>query len=152
MKRSAQLHVRRRNRLGCAMLLLVLVFSGRVEAAISEGPKPQNEVEAQQRQKLLFDQAILSGQEKMRVAQERYDARQANRVKMLAVMAAQLQARQQTVTIQPATATPSLVIAPEQWLKPVLTALLLLVVFICARYLHTSRKREQAAAEREKLF
>lgn len=151
MSRSAQFQISS-NRLSCAILLLALVFSLRVEAAISEGPKPQNAVEEQQRRKLLFDQAILSNQEKLRVGQERGEQRQAYRAKMLEVMTAQLQARQQTVNIQPTTATPSLVIEPGQWLKPILTALLLLVVFICARYLHQSRKREQAAADREKLF
>ena len=135
------------------LLLLALLLPLRGLAAISQGPEPQNAVEAQQRQKLLFDQAILSNQEKLRVGRERYEQRLAERASLMQAMTAQLQARQQIVTIQPAAAAqPLAIFDPSQWLKPALTVSLLLVVFICFRYLHLSRKREQAAAEREKLF
>lgn len=140
------------SQLAAVVLLIALLPSLSSLAAISEGPKPKNAVEEQQRQKLLFDQAILSNQEKLRVGQERYDARQVHRAKVLQTMTAQLEARQQAIAIQPVATAPVLIFEPSHWLKPLLTLLLLLVIFICARYLHLSRKREQAAAEREKLF
>jgi hypothetical protein len=140
------------NRLGTAALLLTLLLSLRGFAAISEGPKPQNAVEDQQRRKLLFDQAILSDQEKLRVGQARYEQRQANRAAMLQAITAQSQARQAVIGLQAASTERLPVLQPRQWVKPGLTLLLLLVVFLCVRYLYQSRKREQAAAEREKLF
>ncbi len=152
MKRSPLPRIFTFSRIGVSVLAMALFVSVHAMAAISQGPTPENAVEEQQRRKLLFDQAILSGQEKLRVGQERYDARQAYRAKLLDTMNAQVQARQQVISIQPASTAPIVLFEPSHWLKPMLTGLLLLVIFICVRYLHLSRKREQAAAEREKLF
>jgi hypothetical protein len=140
------------HRLGRAFAVLLLLLCLRGMAAISEGPKPENPVAAQQREKLLFDQAILSNQEKLRVGQERYEQRQAERARVVQAMTAQLQSRQQVVALQPASAAPILALEPGQWLRPLLTFFLVMVVLVSARFLYLSRKREQAAADREKLF
>ena len=119
--------------------LLCLAFHAR--ASISVGPKPQNAAEAEQRRKLLFDQAILSNQEKIRVGQERYAQQQAYRAGVARDMAAQLEARKQIVTIQAATAVPpSLAAQAAGWFKPTLMVTLLAVVFFCGRYLYRQRQ------------
>ena len=140
------------SRLSGLVGLILLMTSLPGVSAISEGPKLQNAVEEQQRRELLFDQAILSGQEKLRVGQQRYEQSQAVHAKMLLGMTAQLQARQQAIGLPSETTARSSAIDPSQWWKPVATVLLVVVVFICSRFLYISRKREQAAADREKLF
>ena len=141
-----------RRRIGPAILLLTLAAWIRAGAAIAHGPEPKNAVEKQQQNKLAFDQAILSGQEKLRVGQERFERQEKARAQVVQGMMANLQARQKTVALQPASPAGDHSLHPKTWLKPALTAGLVVVVLVCFRFLHTSRKRELADSEGEKRF
>ena len=122
-------------------LLLMVALAFRSGAAISEGPPPQNAVEEQQQRKLLFDQAILSNQEKLRVGRERYDRQQLERAKIIQGMAAELQARQQAVALQPA--PPPLVGLRARlsgWSKPALEAALAAIALLSLGGLFRQRR------------
>ena len=133
-------------RIGWLFLLIGLAapFAGR--GAISQGPVTTNEVELQQRQKMLFDQAVLSGQDQLRVGRERYARHQLERSKMIQSLAAQLDARKQLVELQPNSAPAEVAVEeqPTRWLRPTLAMLLLGVIFFCLAFL--KRQRDQAAA------
>ena len=84
-----------------AALLLGAFLSLRAGAAISEGPVLTNAAAAEERRLSQFYRAEQSFQEKLKVGQERYNQKQAERAKIIAGMSSQLQARQQVVVIQP---------------------------------------------------
>ena len=94
--------------LGLTALLITLAIGLGARAAISEGPKPINEYEAQKRRNVELFEANQSYQEQLRVGQERYRQMQTNRAKIIASMAAEFQARQQVVVLQPAAAPPAI--------------------------------------------
>jgi hypothetical protein len=83
-------------------ILIVLAMALRAGAAISEGPKTTNAAAAEERRRLQFHDADVSLQDKVRVGRERYEQKQMERAKVIQAMSAQLEARQQTVVIQPA--------------------------------------------------
>ena len=149
MNRRLLQHRSRSRRIGRAILLLTLAASFAALAAISHGPESKNAFEEQQQRKLLFDQAILSNQEKMRVAQERFARQEKSRAQIVQAMTANLQARQRAVALQPASVAGGHPLEPAKWLKPALTAGLVALILVCLRFLHTSRKRELAETERE---
>jgi hypothetical protein len=84
---------------GIAAMLMSLALPICARGAISEGPKCTNAVAAEQRRTLQFFEAEQSYQEKLKVGRERYEQKQIIRGKVIAAMAAELQARQQTVVI-----------------------------------------------------
>ena len=123
-------------------LLFALGVSFRSHASLSYGPATTNAVDAQLRQKMLFDQAVLSQQEKLRVARERYARQQADRAQVISVMNAQVAARQQVVTI-PAQqdVVGSSVAGTGGWIQSAFLALLVVISAICAAYIFFSRKQ-----------
>jgi hypothetical protein len=88
--------------MGMAAVLATLAMSIPAGAAISNGPNYTNAVAAEQQRILQFHQAEQSYQQKLKVGRERYNQKQINRAKVIAAMSSELQARQQTVVIQPA--------------------------------------------------
>ncbi len=132
--------------LGLTALLITLAIGLGARAAISEGPKPINEYEAQKRRNVELFEANQSYQEQLRVGQERYRQMQTNRAKIIASMAAEFQARQQVVVLQPAAAPPAKPKEPIKGLKPILAAVLLGIGFFgFGYYLYIHREREPAA-------
>ena len=127
-------------------LLLMLATPTAVVAAISEGPIPKNAYEEQKRHDLLVYEAKLSFEEKLRVGQERYKQSQTNRAKIIAGMAAELQARQQVVVVQPSAAPSVMAGPPIKGLKPLLAVVILAIGFFCFGYfLYVNREREPVA-------
>ncbi len=125
-------------------VIFIGVFFGCVsgKASISEGPNPKNAVEERQRQKLLFDQAVESNQDKLRVGKERYDRKVAERAQMLQVMSAQLEARKAVVVLQPPPTTPKLADVVSGTQKPILTLILLTIMCLCIRHVYQQYRRE----------
>ena len=97
-----------------AAVLIALAPPLRAGAAIAEGPKTTNTAAADEQRRLQFHDAEVSLQDKLRVGRERYEQKQIDRAKVIQGMSAQLEARQQTVVIQPA-AVPD--ITPDQKLS-----------------------------------
>lgn len=142
-------HIIRPHLTWLAALLITLAMAMGARAAISEGPKPINAYEAQKRRNVLLFEANQSDQEKLRVGQERYQQMQTNRAKIIASMSLELQARQQTVVVQPA-AGPSAPSAkpkePGRWLKPLLAVVALAAGFFgFGYYLYVHRELEPGA-------
>jgi hypothetical protein len=86
--------------MGIVAMLVTLAWPNRAGAAISQGPHYTNAIAAEQQRILDFYQAQQSYQEQLKVGQKRYDQKQAKRAQIIAGMAEELQARQQTVVIQ----------------------------------------------------
>ena len=90
---------------GISTLLVLLVIPIHARAAISNGPNYTNSIDAEQQRILQFHAAEESFQEKLKVGRERYNQKQIYRARVIAAMASELQARQETVVIQPLVAT-----------------------------------------------
>ena len=81
---------------------------------------------------MLFEQGVLSQDEKLRVGKERNDRLMAERASILRGMSSELKARQQTVQIQSATAAQTNVHATLSGLfQPVILLSLVSVAVIC---------------------
>jgi hypothetical protein len=103
--------------------LITLAMAIPARAAISNGPKYTNSVDAEQQRIAQFYQAEQSFQQKLKVGRDRYNQKQINRAKIIQAMSSELQARQLTVgspavpvhdkiTVEPASEfRPSLVVA-----------------------------------------
>jgi len=89
---------------GIASVLITLGMSIPAGAAISNGPNYTNAVAAEEQRIFQFHQAQQSYEEKLRVGRERYDQKQMNRAKIIEAMSSELQARRQTVVLQPVAA------------------------------------------------
>jgi hypothetical protein len=88
-----------------AATLVTLAMAIGANAAVSNGPKYTNAVAAEEQRIFQFYQAQQSFQEQLKVGRERYEQKQINRAKVIAAMSAELQAREQTVVISPASAS-----------------------------------------------
>jgi hypothetical protein len=84
-------------KLGVAAAVIILASSIGARAAISEGLTATNARDAELQRAAQFHQAEESYQEKLKVGRQRYDQKQVIRGKIIAGMASELQARQQTV-------------------------------------------------------
>jgi hypothetical protein len=82
-----------------AAVLIAVTTPICASAAVSQGPVITNAVAAELHRDALFYAAEQSFQDKLRVGQERYNQKQIYRGKVIAAMAAELQARQLTVAI-----------------------------------------------------
>ena len=82
-------------------LLIALAVTIPAHAAISNGPITTNSVAAEQQRIVQFYEAQQSYEEKLRVGKRRYDAKQAERAKVIAAMSSELKARQSTVLMPP---------------------------------------------------
>lgn len=91
----------RRAQMAAVALLIALTVANRAGAAIASGPAFTNAAAAEERRLSQFYQAEQSFQEKLRVGRERYKQRQLDRAKTIASMSAELDARRETVVIQP---------------------------------------------------
>jgi hypothetical protein len=96
-----------RGSMGMVAVLLTLAMSNRAGAAVSEGAHYTNAVAANEQRIALFFEAEQCFQEKLKVGRERYDQKQIVRSNIIATMSAELQAREQTVVIGPASASDS---------------------------------------------
>jgi hypothetical protein len=127
-------------------LLLMLSMSTAVVAAVSQGPTPKNPYEEKKRRDMNFYEAKQSFEDKVRVGQERYNQSQTNRAKIIASMAAQFQARQQIVAVEPSTTAAVKPRPPIKGLKPLLAVLILAGGFFgFGYYLYVNREREPVA-------
>ena len=126
-------------RAAVAGLIVGLLLTRSASAAISDGPVLTNAYALRQHQKLLFDQAVASNQDRLRVGQERYDRKQMDRAKMLQAMTAQLQARRQTVSLQPTMPAGGLAVMLAGWQKPVFATLLVAIIFSCLAFIFRQR-------------
>ena len=130
---------------GTTALLILLTLSISASAAVSQGPKCTNAVVAEQQRNTEFYRAEQSYQEKLKVGRERYDQKQMNRAKIIAAMSAELQARQQTVVIQPGAAPDANTGQPAWRFRPSLDVVVLavgLIAFGC--YLHRLKPASSA--------
>jgi hypothetical protein len=132
--------------MGIAAMLITSAMSIPVIAAVSEGPNYTNAVVAEQRRIDQFYQAEQSFQEKLKVGRERYNQKQIDRAKTIAAMSAELQARQQTVGIQPVTMASPYVNTDKEvsWFRPSLVVGLLALGFIGFGY-YLKRQSAQGA-------
>jgi hypothetical protein len=130
--------------IGIAGILFTLALSLTADAAISEGPKYTNAVVAEQQRVLQFIQAEQSFQEKLKVGRQRYDEKQANRARIIAAMSAELQAREQTVVIQPVTVSAGNSVDPIAGSRPWLLVEAFAVGLVGLGY-YLKRRREQDA-------
>jgi hypothetical protein len=129
-----------------AGILIALVMSIPASAAISNGPSNTNAVAAEEQRILQFHLAGQSYQQQLKVGRERYNQKQMIRAKVIAAMASELQARQQTVAIQPvAVAAPfGNINEPVSWLQPwVVVAVLAAGFFGFVYYLNRQRLQEE---------
>jgi uncharacterized membrane protein YraQ (UPF0718 family) len=131
--------------LACALLCGLAIP---VTAAISHGPAAKTKSEAEQQQQSLFEQAILSHQEKLRVGQERHERQQSEREKILAGMNSEFQSRVQNVQIRPASAAPTATVqnVAARSFRPLLAVVLVSVVVGCFAFILRQRQRERATA------
>jgi hypothetical protein len=111
---------------GIAATLTLLAGPICARAAISGGPKYTNAVAAEESRDTQFFEAEQSYQEKLKVGRERYDQKQIKRAQIIATMSAELQARQQTVVIEPVAAPAGNTEEPVSWFQPS-TAVVVLV-------------------------
>ncbi len=127
-----------------AGILITLAMSIPGGAAIANGPINTNAVAAEEQRVLQFHLAEEAYQQQLKVGRERYQQKQINRAKIIAAMSSELQARQQTVVIQPvAGASPFAHInGPVSWFQPWVAVAVLAVGFFCFAY-HLNRQRVQ---------
>jgi hypothetical protein len=126
--------------MGRVALLVILGLTLRAHAAISEGPKYTNAVVAEQQRILQFYQAEQSFQEKLKVGRERYNLKQVNRGKVIAAMSAELQARQQTVGVQPVVVPDAKTNEPVPGSGPWLAVALLAIGVIGFKYYQNTQR------------
>ena len=119
-----------------AALLVSLAMSNRANAAVAQGPHYTNSVAAEEQRILQFFEAEQSFQDKLKVGRERYEQKQLSRSNIIAAMSAELQARQQTVAMEPVAAskrnTDELVSGSQPWLA-VLSLAIGIVALGCFR-------------------
>ena len=130
-----------------AGILITLAMSIPGGAAIANGPINTNAVAAEEQRVLQFHLAEEAYQQQLKVGRERYQQKQINRAKIIAAMSSELQARQQTVVIQPvAGASPFAHInGPVSWFQPWVAVAVLAVGFFCFAY-HLNRQRVRGRA------
>jgi hypothetical protein len=125
---------------GMAAMVIALAAPICASAAISEGPKYTNAVAAKENRNAEFFRAEQSYQEKLKVGKERYNQKQASRDKIIASMSAQLQARQQTVAVQPVAAHDDSADGPVWQFEPSVVVAFLAAGCIIAAYSLLRRK------------
>jgi hypothetical protein len=131
--------------MGIAAMLMTLAILIRARAAISEGPNYTNAAVAEQHRIAQFNQAEQSYQDKLKVGLARYNQKQIVRAKVIAAMSSELQARQQTIVIQPA-ATPYGTSDEPVGRSPPSLTVAALVVSIIGIGLYVNRQRAQEAS------
>jgi len=138
--------------IGTAGILLTWSMSIPASAAISNGPNFTNAVAAEEQRILQFHQAEQSFQEKLKVGRERYNQKQISRAKVIAAMSSELQARQQTVVIEPVAAPEANSDEPVSLFQPLLTAALLAVGLIgFARYRNRQHAKNALGQKRQPI-
>jgi hypothetical protein len=90
-----------RGLIATAAVLITLAVSNHARAAISQGPVLTNTTAAEQRRLNMFYQAEQSYQEKLKVGRERFHKKEVDRAKTIAAMSSELQARRESVVIEP---------------------------------------------------
>src|SRR5580658_9585954 len=120
----------RLNLTGIASILITCSVSMPAAAAISNGPNYTNAVDAEMQRILQFNEAEQSYQEKLKVGRERYAQKQRNRARIIEAMSSELQARQQTVVIQPVAAPDKHIEDQAGWSRPLLVVSALIFSFI----------------------
>jgi hypothetical protein len=134
-----------------AAILITLALSIPARAAISNGPLLTNAVASEQQRILQFYQAEQSFQEKLRVGRERYNQKQMVRANILAGMKSELQARQQTVVLQPAAAPDADTDQSAGWFRPSLVVALLSACLVAYGF-YLFRHRAQVAFGQKRQF
>ena len=134
MNHPAHHRISRQSLIGIAAMLITVAMPICARAAVSQGPSYTNAALAEQSRNTEFYRAEQSYQEKLKVGRERYDQKQINRAKIIGAMSAELQARQQTVVIQPVADAPATTDEPVSGFPPALTVVLLAFGFIGAVY------------------
>ena len=117
-----------------ATLLAMAVGVPRLGAAVSLGPVITNPAEAKQHQSMVEYEAEQSDREKLKVGQERYKLKQAQKASILAGMTAQLHAQQQVVVFP---STPTVSSDPAKtikWYLPPLFLAMLAVILLGAGF------------------
>ncbi|MGA2175643.1 MAG: DUF4357 domain-containing protein [Verrucomicrobiota bacterium] len=142
----------RHSLMGIAAILVTLAMAIRAGAAISNGPNNTNAVVAEQQRLLQFFRAEQSYQEQLRVGRERYNQKQIDRAKVIAAMSSELQARQQTVVLQPEAAPDGNTDEPAGRFRPSLAVAVLAVGFIgFGYYWNRLRAQETFGQERKPI-
>jgi hypothetical protein len=138
--------VLRRSVCGLASVLLC-GLAAPATAAISHGPTPNSKTEAEQQKQSLYEQAVLSNQEKLRVGQERHERLMAERTKILAGMNSEYQSRLQAVQIRPPSAAPAATVqnVAASSFRPLLAVALVSVTVGCFAFILRQRQRERMA-------
>jgi len=126
--------------MGMAGILITLSTSIPASAAISNGPNLTNAAAAEEQRILQFHQAELSYQEKLKVGRERYNQQQIKRARIIAAMSSELQARQQTVVIQPVAAPDANPEEPDSGFQPALVVAVVAVGIFGFRF-YRNRQR-----------
>src|SRR5580693_1810573 len=102
-----------------AAVMVAMPSATTCPAAISNGSIiTNNAAAAEEKRILLFHDAQQSFEEKLKVGRELYNQKQENRAKVIAAMASQLEARQQTVVMQPVVAPDTDGEIPESGFSP----------------------------------
>jgi hypothetical protein len=139
----------RRSVAGLAGILATLSLSMPARAAISNGPMITNAVAAEEQRIIQFHQAEESYQEKLKVGRDRYNQKQMNRAKIIAAMSSELQARQQSVKVEPVEApdakTDESVSSVQPWW---LTAAVLVSGFIGFGIYRKRQARQNTASQK----
>jgi hypothetical protein len=131
--------------MGMAGILITLAMPIPAGAAISNGPNCTNAVAAEEQRILQFHLAEQAYQQQLKVGRERYQQKQMTRAKIIAAMASELQARQQTVVIHPVAVAEASGNTDEaaSWFQPwVVVAVLTVGFFGFAYYLKRQRVQD----------
>jgi hypothetical protein len=104
--------------IGTAAVLIAAATPISASAAVSQGPAITNAVAAELHRDALFYAAEQSFQDKLRVGRERYNQKQIYRGKVIAAMAAELQARQLTVAVHQAADSENMTDQPVSGMGP----------------------------------
>ena len=139
---------------GMAAMLVMLEISISASAAISNGPNYTNAVTAEEQRILQFHLAEQAFQQKLKVGRERYDQKQINRAKVIAAMSSELQARRQTVVMQPVAGAASSgdTDEPASWFQPWVAVAVLAVGFIGFAYYLNRRRLQDLFGQKQQVI
>jgi len=120
-------------------------------ALTSIEPRNTNAVVAEQQRFIQFYEAEQSFQAKLKVGRERYNQKQINRDKIIEAMSSELQARQQTVVVEPVAETDGMG-APLGWIFSSLAVAALAVSFAGLRYYSNRQLTEDPLTQEKELM
>jgi hypothetical protein len=134
---------------GTVVLIMAMVLSTPGMAGVGLPPMPDRadtNAMAQYRVQVFYE-AQKSEQERLRVAQERYDQKLTNRAQLLQAMAAQFAVRKQVVDIPPQPANEAFVKSnqPDNWLATSIGAGVIGLCFFGFRF-YLNRQNSKATA------